>query len=205
MTSDCISLNPPGSYDNAFDVASVDSASNAAWYSSRGHSLNMDFDTKVTVSSDHVRSCVRECPGEAGWVNQEEPCFITRPDISAPGMKISSSSAETDNSYRIWGGTWVASAYLTGVKAQVICANNRVGNDQLDVHTARGILTSTANTERINLEGESQVGLGNNFPIITNLLCSWSHVVCGSYPNNNYDWGEVDACAAVRKMKGIKK
>lgn len=202
----CTSVDPPAAYDNAFSVGAVDNTSTTLWSSAKGPVLNMEFDMGVDVSFGYERTCPSKCSDGYGWSNhtQSDACLIAKPDISAPGVNINSSFTDSDYSYSIITGTEPAAAMVSGVMSLMVCANNRLqGSPGLDVYTARHVLTSTASTKRINLEEGHPTGAPNNFAKISNLLCNVAYGnTCGTYPNNVYGWGEVDACAAVRKVKG---
>lgn len=199
-------MNPIASYDNAFAIGAVENTSTVTRFSSRGPVLSMEFDAPVDPSSDYLRSCSQKCSGGSGWSSQSDACFIIKPDIAAPGQYINSSSSDSDNSYVVLSGTSMATPMISGILCLMVCANTRSqGNSQLDVFTARHILTRTASRKIINLEeGNAPDFWANNFAKISNILCNVPHGnTCGRYPNNVYGWGEVDACSAVRKLNGL--
>ncbi len=88
-----------------------------------------------------------------------------KPDISAPGVSITSSVP--GGSYSSSDGTSMSTPHVTGVIALMFSKN-----PDLDFDQVYSILTSTA----------------------------FQPAAGGSYPNNNYGWGRVDALAAVNAV-----
>lgn len=121
----CSTVNPVASYDNAFAVAAVDDTSTAAYWSSRGPVLNMEYDSPVGSSSGYDRSCSKKCSGGSGWSSQSDTCFIIKPDIAAPGININSSYAVSDNSYALRSGTSMAAPLISGILSLMVCAINK--------------------------------------------------------------------------------
>lgn len=97
----------------------------------------------------------------------------------------------------------MATPGISGTLALMLCANNQVpGSTGLVLDTARHFLTRTATMKKINLQERSLTNRATNFAKLS-LLCNVGYGdTYGTYPNYIYGWGEVDACAAVRKASG---
>jgi hypothetical protein len=103
------------------------------------------------------------------------PCGgVLKPDVSAPGVDIRSSTA--DGGYAVWSGMASSTAHLAGTAALVMAADPLLGIDQVT-----GIITSTA-------------------LCIEDLSCGGT--ACPDGANNVYGWGRIDAHEAVALALG---
>jgi uncharacterized repeat protein (TIGR01451 family) len=96
------------------------------------------------------------------------PWGETKPDVSAPGANIRSSTP--GGGYELWTGTSMAAPHATGLAALLLQAK-----PNLTITEMEQVITSTA----LNPSATLRAGLGN--PI----------------PNNDYGWGRIDAYQAV--------
>ena len=99
--------------------------------------------------------------------------FRMKPDISAPGVSIRSTTR--DGSYQGgWQGTSMAGPHVAGLVALIISANPSLAGN---VDLIEQIVQDTA------------------VPLTTAQLCGTDQL--GDVPNNVYGWGRIDALAAV--------
>lgn len=98
----------------------------------------------------------------------------TKPDISAPGVGISSCIPGTG--YNSYSGTSMAGPHVAGLVALIISANPELAGD---VSQIREIITSTAKK------------------LYTTQSCGGDDA--STYPNNSFGYGRIDALAAVNE------
>lgn len=204
----CNSLGAPAMNDITFSVGAINKLSSIARFSLRGPQLKLDFETAEDPSPGPGQ-CRTKCFayfGQNGWGMGQELCTLTKPDITAPGVNINSSISNSNNSYAVRSGTSMAAPVLTGNMALMVCAyKEKHGDDaKLAISSAFKIIKDTASRERIDLfEGHGEDS-SKKFAKASNLMCNVAYGQrCGSYPNNVYGYGELDACAAVKAVKNL--
>jgi subtilisin family serine protease len=137
--------DPPGIYASAFSVGAINGSSNAL----------ASFSSRGPVSVDG-----------SGRM---------KPDLSAPGQSVRSSTRTSDTSYGGMSGTSMASPHVVGVVALLWSARSNLVRD---IPRTEYLLTRSANPA---------VSVPNNA------------AGCGgiaSIPNNHFGWGRVDVMAA---------
>ncbi len=142
---DCRTLGSPGNYDAVLGVGGTDIQDRNYTFTSRG-------------------------PGSGTGV------FATqKPDISAPGELVNSSTKNSDSAYALYSGTSMAAPHVSGLVALMRQVNGFITREEI-----WDILTTTAVTGLTIKNG------------------TW----CGaepSFPNYVFGYGRIDALAAVQK------
>ncbi len=141
----CRTLGSPGSYDTVLGVGGTDRYDQNYAYTSRG-------------------------PGSGTGV-----FAVQKPDISAPGEGVPSSTANSDSSYAFYSGTSMAAPHVSGLVALMRQVNGLITREEI-----RDILTTTAATG-LALKSDTWCGAGPSFP------------------NYVFGYGRIDALAAVKE------
>ncbi len=102
---------------------------------------------------------------------------LQKPNISAPGVNVRSSTKATDSSYSTFSGTSMAGPHVAGVVALLWSA---VPGLSRDIDATKNILQNTANPD---------------VTLITPQTCG--EIPSTEIPNNSFGYGRVDALAAV--------
>ncbi|CAN5161635.1 hypothetical protein BH20ACI2_BH20ACI2_04340 [soil metagenome] len=102
---------------------------------------------------------------------------LQKPNISAPGVSVRSSTAATNSSYSTFSGTSMAGPHVAGVIALLWSA---VPSLSRDIDATKNILQNTANPD---------------VTLITPQTCGG--IPSTQIPNNSFGYGRVDALAAV--------
>jgi hypothetical protein len=102
---------------------------------------------------------------------------LLKPNLSAPGVNVRSSTSSNDTSFASLSGTSMAAPHVTGVVALLWSAR---ANLVRDIATTKTLLQSTAN------------------PAVTlSTAQTCGGTVSNQIPNNSFGYGRVDALAAV--------
>src|SRR5207237_6829076 len=104
---------------------------------------------------------------------------ILKPNISAPGVNVHSTTRTTDNSYGNMSGTSMAGPHVCGVVALLWSARPQLVRD---IDTTKMILQNTAN------------------PGVTVSAQTCGGIPSTQIPNNSFGYGRVDALAAVNSV-----
>lgn len=137
--------DPPAIYDVAFSVGAISGSTNAL----------------ASFSS-------------RGWVTVDGSGRM-KPDISAPGVTVRSSTRTSDTSYGNSSGTSMAGPHVVGTVALLWSARPNLVRD---TERTKYLLTRSAN------------------PAVTVPNNSTGCGGIGSIPNNHFGWGRIDALAA---------
>jgi subtilisin family serine protease len=140
--------DPPGIYEASFSVGAVSTSNTAPSLAS--------FSSRGTVTSDASNRM--------------------KPDISAPGVSVTSSTRTSDTSYGSMQGTSMASPHVVGTVALLWSARPALVRD---IPRTQWLLTRSANRAGLTVPNNS-AGCGGIAPT----------------PNNHFGWGRVDVNAA---------
>ena len=102
---------------------------------------------------------------------------LLKPNLSAPGVNVRSSTSSNDTSFGNLSGTSMAAPHVTGVVALLWSAR---ANLVRDIATTKALLQSTANPAVTLSTAQTCGGTASN-----------------QIPNNSFGYGRVDALAAV--------
>ncbi|HKP54868.1 MAG TPA: S8 family serine peptidase [Chloroflexia bacterium] len=102
-----------------------------------------------------------------------------KPNISAPGVNVRSSTRTSDTSYDVSDGTSMAGPHVVGVVALLWSARPQLVRD---IATTKTILQNTAN------------------PNVTAPAQTCGGIPSSQIPNNSFGYGRVDALAAVNSV-----
>ncbi|KAF1336355.1 hypothetical protein FI667_g277, partial [Globisporangium splendens] len=104
---------------------------------------------------------------------------VMKPEVSAPGTDVRSAWSTSDNAYVVATGTSMATPHVTGIVALLL-----QNNPNLTYGEVKTILTSTVDN----------AALGS-----VNFTCGG--IPDGTYPNNLYGYGRVNALSAVQRQE----
>ncbi len=141
----CSTLGSPGSYDAVLGVGGTDSL-------------------------DHNYTSTSRGPGSGTGVFP-----VQKPDISAPGEGVTSSTAASNSSYAAYSGTSMAAPHVSGLVALLRQVDASLGREEI-----WDILTSTA-VPGLTIKNGTWCGAGPGFP------------------NYVFGYGRIDALAAVQE------
>jgi serine protease AprX len=105
---------------------------------------------------------------------------LLKPNISAPGVNVRSSTRTSDTSYGNLSGTSMAGPHVVGVVALLWSARPQL---ERDIATTKTVLQNTANPAVIVNPPQTCDGIPNT-----------------QIPNNSFGYGRVDALAAVNSV-----
>ncbi len=103
-----------------------------------------------------------------------------KPNISAPGVNVRSSTRTSDTSYGALDGTSMAGPHVVGVVALLWSARPQL---ERDIATTKTILQNTANPNVVVSPAQTCGGIPSS-----------------QIPNNSFGYGRVDALAAVNSV-----
>jgi subtilisin family serine protease len=100
---------------------------------------------------------------------------VMKPDISAPGTSVLSSSSTSDDAYAVSSGTSMAAPHVTGVIALLLSAKPNTSIEDI-----KKILYGATDTASLRATGYACGGVPENV-----------------YPNNQYGHGRINALKAI--------
>ncbi|KDO31939.1 hypothetical protein SPRG_03155 [Saprolegnia parasitica CBS 223.65] len=101
-----------------------------------------------------------------------------KPDLSAPGVRVTSCGATGDAAYVSMSGTSMAAPHVAGAIALLISAKPGISYDEVYM-----LLTTTAETKSLANDASTCGGLPGT-----------------AYPNNNFGHGRLDILGAIEKL-----
>ncbi|KAF0775078.1 hypothetical protein DYB28_008145 [Aphanomyces astaci] len=120
----------------------------------------------ATTSTDNLAQFSSRGPG---------PNNVRKPDVSAPGQRVRSSTRLNNSSYASSSGTSMATPHVTGAIALLIQAQPGITYDEI-----YAALTKTAETSTLTPNNQTCGGLDDS-----------------KYPNNNYGYGRINVFKAA--------
>jgi hypothetical protein len=111
------------------------------------------------------------------------PQTLLKPNISAPGVNVRSSTNASDSSYSSFQGTSMAGPHVVGVVALLWSARPQLVRDIAQTKT---ILQNTANPN-----------------VVVSPVQTCDGIPSSQIPNNSFGYGRVDALAAVNSVPAL--